>query len=172
MKLCIPSLGALIRLNKDWQFKLFLEKRNATVLAAVLDGAKKVDVPGTWSYYYYVHPDPSSSSHCHYVKEWTELIDKFKDAGFLVMKEPEPEGDSYKSYRDQDRLPYITAELPKGTMLAFDRYYIRQGAEAFDSVTFKIESCPDPKFAKNKNTARRFWARLQDVNNIECELVG
>lgn len=174
MKLCIPSLGTLIRLKKDWQFKLFLEGRNATVLAGFIDGgSKKVDIPSSYSYYYVLHPPTNPHPwHARDKADWDNLMESCRDAGYQVVDEPASDVDSYNSYKTKDRVPYISVILPKGTMLAFDRYYIRQGAEAFDSVTFKIESCPDANFAKNKNTARRFWARLPDVNNIDCDVVG
>lgn len=55
-----------------------------------------------------------------------------------------------------------TCELPPKTILKIDRIYIRRGFKGFDSVSFRIVSCPDAKFNKI-----RFWAKLDDVNNIE-----
>lgn len=53
--------------------------------------------------------------------------------------------------------------LDAGTVLMVDRIYIRKGAEGFDSVTFRIHSSPKIKGKP------RFWAKLGDVNQIECE---
>ena len=105
--------------------------------------------------------------------ELKKLLADFNKAGYKVHnRKKDFDEDTAKSYKTQIQLPYIVAALPPGTVLAFDRYYIRQGAEAFDSVTFKIEKCPDPKFSGTGKICRRFWARLQDVNNIECDFLG
>jgi hypothetical protein len=53
--------------------------------------------------------------------------------------------------------------LPKNTELSVDRIYVRNGLQTFDSVTFKIKDCPDPKFKKC-----RFWTKLSEVNSIIC----
>lgn len=60
-----------------------------------------------------------------------------------------------------------TVTLPKGTRLAVDRIYVRRGKTEFDSITFRIKECPDPKFKKI-----RFWAKLRDVNRIICYPIG
>lgn len=63
--------------------------------------------------------------------------------------------------------------MPAGTVLSVDRIYIKQGQESFDSVSFKILESPHPllKSVKGKNKGR-FWAKLSDVNEIECEIVN
>lgn len=66
--------------------------------------------------------------------------------------------------------------LPAGTIITVDRIYIRKAIGDFDSVTFFIKNCPDPRFAskKNKGTFKgsaRFWAKLDDVNNIFCDVL-
>jgi hypothetical protein len=177
MKLLIPTLGAVIRLNQDWEFKLYFESRNATVLAALLNGSKKIEVP--WSRYFEELDAPKS--HQARTSDWyktgmeqaRKMIGDFKNAGYTVYtRKKEYDDETSKSFKQQIQLPHILATLPAGTMLSFDRYYIRQGAEAFDSVTFKIEKCPDPKFNMSGKACRRFWARLQEVNEIDCELLG
>jgi len=60
----------------------------------------------------------------------------------------------------KDQTP-IKVSLPKGTVLAVDRIYIRQQASDFDSVTFRLQSTPGGKKGKP-----RFWAKLSDVNKI------
>lgn len=59
--------------------------------------------------------------------------------------------------------------LPKGTNLSVDRIYIRNGKSDYDSVTFRIASCPEARFHKKKI---RFWAKLADVNAIKCYPIG
>jgi hypothetical protein len=59
-------------------------------------------------------------------------------------------------------------KVPKGTTLTVDRIYIRKGATSFDSITFNIAkgNCP----ARPEIEKTRFWAKLSDVNRIECEV--
>ena len=75
--------------------------------------------------------------------------------------------------------------LPKGSILIIDRYYIRNGATAFDSVTFRLKShgtrgslsgktfwssyCSGAKVTKRQV---RFWVKLADANNIEFEEIS
>lgn len=61
--------------------------------------------------------------------------------------------------------PTIPAKLPKGSVLAIDRYYIRKGNKEFDSVTFKVVSCPG--FPKLKN--KRFWLKLSDAVALDVK---
>ena len=181
MKLSIPPLGALIALTEEWHFRLYFESRKATVLAAVLDGSKKVTIPWVrhledgWTR---ASEEPEWSKRGR--ADWKKLFASFKTAGYTVRKAEkvkEPKNEVYKSYLSQISLPYIEVSLPATTVLAIDRYYIRQGAEAFDSLTFKVEKCPlvyfqSPAGKEAKMPTRRFWARLQDVNNINCEILG
>lgn len=70
--------------------------------------------------------------------------------------------------------------LSAGTVLIVDRIYIRKGAEDYSSVTFKYRDkveIPTMNWRGSKRvpgtTKRqiRFWAKLNDVNQIEFELV-
>jgi len=51
--------------------------------------------------------------------------------------------------------------LPLGTVLAVDRIYIRNGGRTYDSITFRIRTCPDKKLNK-----KRFWVKLEDANQL------
>lgn len=53
---------------------------------------------------------------------------------------------------------------------------IRRGNEEFDSVTFVVESVPEPLPHPARRRTRsvkkpRFWVRLADANRIDCEVV-
>jgi hypothetical protein len=76
----------------------------------------------------------------------------------------------------------ITAEpftMPAGSKLKVDRIYIRKGQDDFSSITFFwVDKRIEPRFETvtwsskpQKYPARpvRFWARLEDVNNIEFD---
>ncbi len=56
----------------------------------------------------------------------------------------------------------IATTLPKGSVIEVDRIYLRKGAGELDSVTFRLVS----GLGKIKG---RFWARLDEVNNIEVD---
>ena len=72
---------------------------------------------------------------------------------------------------DADKEP-VQATLPAGTLRTNDRYYIRQGAGDFDSVTFALPSKPLPGYAFGKKRAARFWVKLEDVNEIDFEFLA
>jgi hypothetical protein len=57
----------------------------------------------------------------------------------------------------------LKVSLPEGTVLKVDRVYVRNGNSAdFNSLTFRIMECGDPRLVR-----KRFWARLHDVNAME-----
>lgn len=64
--------------------------------------------------------------------------------------------------------------LLSGTLLMVDRIYIRKGAEEFDSISFY---CKLPYATKTYKTidsvawSARFWAKLEDCNDIEFNTV-
>lgn len=57
-------------------------------------------------------------------------------------------------------MPPVPYTMSAGTVLSIDRIYIRNGQRGFDSVTFR-----------DVNRKHRFWAKLDDVNNIVFEAV-
>lgn len=104
-----------------------------------------------------------------------EYSDEFKEGEkpFIQYEKamtPEELEQSYKSYAatNSKDTPYIECTLPKGTQLKFDRIYIRQGSQAFNSITFRTtKNCPDKRFA-----SRRFWVKLQEANEIVADIIG
>lgn len=60
-----------------------------------------------------------------------------------------------------------TATLPKGTLLSIERYYIRQGNEQFDSVTFMIHEINGVALKKKI----RFWVKLDEACLAEFKYV-
>lgn len=54
--------------------------------------------------------------------------------------------------------------LPAGTVLLVDRVYLRQGLDAFASLSFRIGSTSAPWVTKQR---KRFWAKLEDVNQMQ-----
>lgn len=64
------------------------------------------------------------------------------------------------AYKDKN----VDITFPKGTVLKVDRLYVRAPASSYDSITFRISSCP----MKGLNKAR-FFVKLMDANKIEFE---
>lgn len=60
----------------------------------------------------------------------------------------------------------VPVTLPVGTILTVDRLYIRRGQSGFDSVSFYAQ-IPTNNQPGSKSKKRRFFAKLEDVNNIE-----
>ena len=124
MKLYFPELGSILTLEKSWEFNLYHESRNSSLIPRFYDG-----------------PDESSG--------WT--------------KEPE-----------QYRFFYKKIILPPLCELKIDRIYIRKGFKEFSSISFFLNrKTVDPDFSKFAKTIAdgkgscRFWAKLEDVNNID-----
>ena len=110
--LFVPPLGTHLVLAQPWAFKLYNERRNATLMALLGDTRET-------------------------------------------------------SYRPTA----IDAELPQGAELIIDRYYIKQGMDDFDSVSFRIvgakASAKSYSFSTKATTRQvRFWAKLEDVNKM------
>lgn len=65
---------------------------------------------------------------------------------------------------------YNEVTLKKGVTLVVDRFYIKNNAKEFDSVTFRVGEVPDdvPKKLRKK----RFWAKLGDINTIKFSPVS
>jgi hypothetical protein len=72
------------------------------------------------------------------------------------------ESDTGRRYND----PPTEITVPKGSRLKVKRIYVRQGKEEYDSVTFTLV-----KHATDKKIKASFWAKLNDVNKIEFDLV-
>lgn len=68
------------------------------------------------------------------------------------------------AWRDQKK----DLTLPKGVVLQIDRVYVRKGpSEDYNSITFYVVN---EKRSKSKFKGR-FWVKLTDANNIECEIL-
>lgn len=114
MKIYVPELGDVFVLTKEWNFKLYLERRNAEAWEKITGKKLSED----W---------------------WTRY--------------------SYTASPNVDKVV-----LPIGTRLTVDRIYIRKGKGDYSSLSFR------GLFPDDKKTFR-FWAKLQDVNTIEADVI-
>lgn len=102
-------------------------------------------------------------------EDWTfPLHHEYRNAGLA-------EGLELADFRQWASPNSSVATLPKGTVLAIDRIYIKKPYPEFDSVTFRTVASPDrrltPKKAGGTGASRRFWVKLADANNLEYEKV-
>lgn len=171
MKLFIPEIGTELVLTKEWSFKLILENRNNALVSKFYP-----DYIQEYSYYN------------HYAKKLGHekvLKSKAFDARFDSL--PSFENIDYSNSRSvasnearsiaieklwndypnewiaEDNLEPIV--FPVGTILKVDRIYIRKGKGMSDysSITFYA-------LLPGEKKKLRFFAHLNDINTIECEL--
>lgn len=155
-QLRIPALGEIVTLAEDWTFRLFFEGRNE----------KLIELLGR------SHCPPNVLFYAEEGESWwnqpvalrSELWAKSpwlnSETGLAPNGHVRPHGGGV----------YTPITFRDGTKLKFDRYYIRQGGKAFDSVTFRsdcvVSSIDDPLFKARKFKSIRFWAKLEDVNTM------
>lgn len=181
MKLFIPPLGSKLKLLEDWHFTLLHEHRNSTLAARI--GIDRIEydtvhtgLPGTMTWSAKVGPGDLILEKAKTPAFNQTGIDL--DAKFVVVGIEEQFGHYKATGNDTIRKDKVAFEmkLPAGTVLVMDRIYIRKGKDDFDSITFLVESSPMPGL---KGTGKRgflsgkvrFWVRLEEANNIECESV-
>lgn len=192
MKLFIPEIGTRIQLTKDWTFSLFHERRNFPFFKGELPGELEKAIEVNRKNFEQLKAEKNNNE-----KQANEIAYKIVQEIGLTHKYPTlqdfwrgrdmkelhlfRESSLYKQYvlfnnkvtnvniyagmedyyfRKSNGSKYIHT-LPKGTILEVDRIYIRQGNKECSSLTFKIR----------RKKVLRFWAKLQDVNNIECKIL-
>lgn len=102
-------------------------------------------------------------------KKWIDCKDRLTTIDQALKEEKELHYDYWLN--GNDRPDAGTTVLPKDSELTVDRIYIRKGASEFSSITFYLNSFGGKPlkevlhFGKKVSTIR-FWAKLEDVNNI------
>jgi hypothetical protein len=189
-KMYIPEIGDHIRLTADWTFTLYPENRNNTL--AILYGYLQYGYSHKWLDKSKIEDEPERIYTINYPDE-----EYFKRAFWKgrvsyeerqeAYKKAELESESYQAYlkayeewnnrAKELAVDSIEVTFPKGTVLAVDRIYIRKGASDFSSITFYAKGLGESEI-KNRWSGRttvwkaqRFWAKLQDCNQIEFELM-
>lgn len=175
MRLWVPDIGDKIVLTADWTFAVINEGRNGAIwqalglethpstiamrqlaaekLAAAQDFERK-------------HRTKESTTGWGYRRLDFHTDSQEEEAAALWA--------AYQAVRD----PSVEVTFPKDTQLTIDRVYIRKGASEFSSITFFIgdspmkELMPVKKGGRWPGGQRRFFARLADVNKIECDIIS
>lgn len=130
---------------------------------------------------------PEIGNELRLLADWTFLLYN-EDRNYTLMEftnDPRP-----RSYRGKSDTS-LPCTIPVGAILKVDRVYIRKGLKDFSSLSFlwkgaatnpRLEEdqrwdrpsggyVPAGTFHKVSKKPVRFWAKLDDVNKIECDLL-
>lgn len=181
MKLFIPEIKTTIKLTKDWTFTLYPEYRNTTLgelfghyiiynySTRTYQWVNKMDVPPMRKQDFNIQY-PSRDSFRKY-EDYQKAIKQAEDScpeyiswckdNVIHRYESEEKGKNE-----------ICITLPAGTILIVDRVYIRKGLKDYSSLSFIVKNLGEVTISnynnkKKKVTTQRFWAKLEDCNNIE-----
>lgn len=98
-------------------------------------------------------------------EDWSfPLHDERRNDPLLAIVEPDFKERRFANWRLRNFDASYSCVLPAGTQLIIARVYIRNGASEYSSITFRVGECPNKALRK-----KRFWAKLSDVNRINCE---
>lgn len=167
MRLFVPEIGTKITLELDWTFSLYDEGRNESLFTCIDDDKKKgLDL---WT-----KGLNDLTKKCDDIRNRLTGIPFNSTMYRAIIDEFNKAHSEYLEYRRNKYSLEVT--IPKGTVLIMDRVYIRKNASEYSSLTFIIESSPDPKFAPtgirkgfNHTGAKRFWAKLSDCNKLHFD---
>jgi hypothetical protein len=166
MRLFVPKLGSQLKLTQDWSFNLYTEKRNSSLFPLVeKDEDWTVDTANLHFCRFY--NCENSYEKLGFIIHKIIFIDMYRAPMFPVTCK--------KCKNSQFIMGKVPIEIPAGAILTVDRIYIRKtgAVEDFDSVSFYLDKDTARSLLQNpKLTARpRFWAKLDDVNNIHFDFV-
>lgn len=128
---------------------------------------------------------PSIGDAFRLTEDWTfPCFFESRNLNFIRYKRPGVIKDDARAW-DLDTNQSVPLTIPKESILTVQRIYIRSGKKEWDSLSFSVREPslpvePEPattgrgrkKSAVPKKTAKitgKFWAKLRDVNEIECE---
>ncbi|NKL08318.1 hypothetical protein GFL39_25960 [Rhizobium leguminosarum bv. viciae] len=174
MKLWIPDIGDKIILTADWTFSVINEGRNSALWQAL--GLEKHPDAIAWNAEK-IKRLAAAQEH----EERHRTVKRTTSTWGYRREWDSPENEKlgeelWLAYREAEH-PKVDVTFPKDTCLTIDRVYIRKGASEFSSLTFFIgdspmkELQPVRKGGRWPGGQRRFFARLEDVNKIECDLL-
>lgn len=161
MKLFIPEVGTILKLSKDWTFVLTFDYRNEGVYQPVIQEIFKIPLKlRTFPRHYRDGDDVM----------FRAVNTEYKDE-VIIRKDDFPKDLELLEHNGLDGIRFT---FPKGTELKIDRIYIRKGKADYSSLTFNVASTTHPFLVDKKGKKKgklRFWATLDDVNKIQCEIV-
>jgi len=175
-KFYIPEIGDTIILTEDWNFTLHCEDRNLS-LGAYLGYYKQHNL--------WVPDSVPRMRKIDYEVEYPSY-DDYKRMGYerhqQALREAEHANTEYVKFWEDHKKWCIKCDkvgkealsvtLKSGTVLSIDRIYIRKGAQEYSSISFFAKGLGTVNvytgvFNPDRNAkALRFWAKLDDCNNI------
>lgn len=165
MKMFIPEIGTKIILTKDFNFNLFTEERNLTLWNHLGLEEKLKSLKENYMRIYNLirREEFNIAKLLNLDRPIYKIIQKFRDENpdnehVIKIKE------LYNELFDSE---FTNVTLEKGTVLIVDRIYIRKGASGWSSISFFVNEVVH----NNKKGKLRFWAKLDDVNNINFNLL-
>jgi hypothetical protein len=182
MKLYVPEIGDHLRLTKDWHFTLYGERRNESLAKIFGFSRYKWDQLIEDSK---IESEPERKYIVNY-PESTGFSYRSYEERQAANKKAEDESPSYQAYlkaykewmsrAEKLAVKTIDIVLPKGTVLAVDRIYIRKGVSDYSSISFWTKGLGECEIknrwsSKTKWKSQRFWAKLSDCNKIEFDLM-
>lgn len=170
MKLYIPDISEQIVLTKPFTVNVQLESRNETLIKAKfpyihknIEKLRKIsqEIPYGWEEDVYKEAglpfeNKEINSRTYYHRYENPVLQ------LSLQRIKERQQKAHQNLESFERATGLIVTFPRGTVLEIDRIYIRKNAAEFSSVTFKI---------REKNKVLRFWAKLEDVNKIEGNLL-
>jgi hypothetical protein len=198
MKLYVPEIGDELKLKSDWTFTLHAESRNQELAlfnnhyihyykgynwidSEVLEPMRNPDhapiiYPDYDKLYNEWKKNPMNllKHSGHFKEHYDKLCKDVRNATEGYTKYWE---DNAKWNEDAKSLikDSITVTIPAGTVLKVDRIYIRKGLSEYSSITFFAKDLGEVTRTNRwsnrtvKKKSLRFWAKLEDCNNIEFE---
>jgi hypothetical protein len=161
MRLFIPKLGSQLKLTQDWSFYLHTERRNLSLFPLVKNDEDWVVAENVVCQVY----------NC---KKSNIIFNKISLANWLQV--PAFPFTCKTCKNEAFAMAKAKIEIPAGAVLTVDRIYIRKTGAAgeFDSVSFYLDIDTSRQLLQNpKLTGRpRFWAKLDDVNDIHFDFVN
>lgn len=184
-QLYIPEIGSLLKLTEDWSFTLHAEFRNETLgtifgyylkWGSVWIHAQTLPDMRERDYNLVKYPDRADSKYRGWFGHGRFDEDAYlADCRAVEQACPEyvkwhEDNNIWRSQVEQVGVAELPITFPAGTVLKVDRIYIRKGSSDFSSISFWAHGLPTPLGKKPK--AARFWAKLQECNKIQFELVN
>lgn len=181
MKMYIPKLGDQIKLSQPWSFNLHHEGRNESL-------GKVLGVFGPFGEEQNITKWVKYETPIEFTDNYLDFLGKNRKHTYTKTGENQVVGRE-KSQQWKDFISpsyggrynpsgFSKVVLPEGSELIIDRIFIRQGSESFDSVTFYVSTIPGVENAKRKKgpfgkkpSIARFWAKLDDVNQMHFETI-
>lgn len=104
-------------------------------------------------------------------KDWTfDLHYERRNESLFPLVDPKHGFPTEFAWRVKQEVDPVPFTIPKGTVLTVDRIYIRSGNHEFSSLSFRINRTKGKAKQQVDNpfgVGLRFWAKLDDVNQIE-----